>query len=406
MRKDRAYGSLLFIIYGNMALYGFIQTMRGVIYPIIKSHYGVSYSEQGLLVFLIQAVMVFSCVVSGIFLSRAGFRKTIFLGFGVAALGMIFFRFAGAYWTAAGFILLIQLGLGFFEIGINGIGARTFTKNSALMMNLLHFFYGVGATFGPWFGGFAANNPALGWRNIYLVSLIPAGVMLALTAFLLPAGAGKSSEKAAVDSAGDSGGTSPEKKYSLRWAVSNRLVWRVAVCLGLVGVVEYGATNWSGLYLLDVFGEDPKTTGAAFVSVYFLLFTVSRLVSGFVTEKIGYLRSVFFGVAAAVIILVTGFALGRGGIWLLPVSGLFLGVAFPTILAMTIGFFGKGAQSAVSVIIVISFSLNGVIQFLIGLINRFIGEAWGYRSGVLFGIVLLVLLTRLRRGKEQGTVSN
>jgi hypothetical protein len=46
---------------------------------------------------------------------------------------------------------------------------------------------------------------------------------------------------------------------------------------------------------------------------------------------------------------------------------------------MRIGAFGKGVQTAVSAIIVIAFSLNEIIQYLVGLINRFISEAWGYK---------------------------
>ncbi|MDR1318453.1 MAG: MFS transporter [Treponema sp.] len=404
MRQQRAYASLLFIIYGNMALYGFVQTLRGIIYPLIKTDYDASYSRQGLLVLLVQIIMAFSCVISGIFLNRAGFKKSILLGFGIVLAGMAFFRFSAAYWTAAGFIILIQLGLGFFEISLNGIGIKTFTRNSALMMNLLHFFYGAGAVIGPWFGGLVANTSSLGWRGIYFAGLVPVLVM-ALATFILAPGekktaAGRAAEKSASGEEAapvpSSGGTG----YSFRWAITNPLVWRFGICLGFTTVIECGATNWSGLYLLDVFGIDPKTGGAAFISIYFLLFTVSRLLNGFLIEKAGYLRSVFFGILATVLILTAGFLLGRHGVRILPVTGLFVGIAFPTILAMSIGVFGKGAQAAGSAIIVIAFSLNGVIQFLIGLTNRFIGAAWGYRSCVLYGVILLALLLRLRKNPK------
>jgi fucose permease len=399
MQQRRTYAGLLFIIYGNMVLYGFVQTMRGIIYPLIKTNYGASYSQQGLLVLLVQVIMAFSCTISGILLNRAGFRKSILLGFGMVVAGMASFRFSGAYWTAAGFILLIQFGLGFFEITLNGIGIKTFTKNPALMMNLLHFFYGIGATIGPWFGGLIAGVPGIGWHGIYLAGLAPVLFMALATFVFSPAGRNAEAsirpgeEAAASLPASDAA----ETKYGFRWAITNPLVWRFALCLGFINAMEYGATNWSGLYLFDVFGMDPRTGGATFISIYFLLFTISRLLSGFLIEKAGYLRSVFFSIVITIFILITGFSLGRNGVRILPVTGLFLGIAFPTILAMSIGAFGKGAQAAGSAIIVIAFSLNGVIQYLIGLINRFIGEAWGYRSCVLYGVILLALLLRLRK---------
>ena len=167
-------------------------------------------------------------------------------------------------------------------------------------------------------------------------------------------------------------------------------------------------TPWlaAGRFILqDVFGLDPKTTGAAFISIYFLLFAVSRLVGGFFIEKTGYLRSVLAALLLTLAILVTGFSLGSRGIWLLPVTGLFIGIIFPTVLAMSIGAFRERAQAASSAIIVISFSLNGAIQYLIGIINRLVGEAWGYRSCVLYGLVLIFLLINLQGAlRKRGVV--
>ena len=400
MKNRRSYVLLLLIIYGNMVLYGFVQTMRGVLYPLVKNAYGASYNEQGLMVSLVSFAAVLSCTAAGLALGRLGFKKTMALGFGLVLAGMIAFRFSSGFWIAASLIIFIQLGLGFFEIALNGMGVKTFTHRSAIMMGLLHFFYGVGATAGPWFGGIIANNPALGWRHIYLYSLAPVFVTGLLTIIVSP---GKAAEDNAGPPAGDTDTTPPHKRGSFRWAITNPLVWRFALCVGFTGAVEYGATNWSGLYLQDVFGLDPKTTGTAFISFYFLLFTLSRLLGGFCIEKIGYLRSVLAAVLVTLGLLVAGFALGRRGVWVLPVTGLFIGIAFPTVLAMSIGVFREKAQAASSAIIVISFSLNGAIQYLIGLINRYIGAAWGYRSCVVYTVILFILLLRLRPALHKQT---
>jgi fucose permease len=393
MQKKWSYAVLLFIIYGNMVFYGFVQTMRGVLYPLVKNAYGVSYNEQGLMVSLVSFAAVLSCTAAGMVLGRLGFKKTMMLGFGLVMAGMAAFRFSGGFWIAASLIIFIQLGLGFFEIALNGMGVKTFTRKSALMMSLLHFFYGIGATAGPWFGGIVANNPDLGWRNVYLGGLAPVFVMALLTLVLSP---GKDADGNKAINTDSLNARPPQSRGSFRQAIGNPLVWRFALCLGFTGAVEYGATNWSGLYLQDVFGLDPKTSGAAFISLYFLLFTLSRLVGGFCIEKIGYLRGVLAAVLLTLGLLVTGFALGRRGIWVLPLTGLFIGIAFPTILAMSIGVFREKAQAASSAIIVISFSLNGAIQYLIGLINRYIGEAWGYRSCVVYAAILIAMLLWLR----------
>jgi fucose permease len=392
--QKRRYTAVLFTVYGNMVLYGFIQTMRGIVYPLIKNTYGASYNQQGLIVSLASFAAVISCAAAGIILNRMGFKKSMMFGFGFIITGMIAFCFSGNFWIAGGLIILIQLGLGFFEIGINGIGVKTFTKKSALMMSLLHFFYGVGAALGPWFGGLIANNQKLGWRYMYTFALAPVFVMLLSTLIWGPGSVEKESPVSPAEEASVSPG---QTKPGFRWAIANPLVWRFALCLGLVSAVEFGATNWSGLYLQDVFGMDPKTTGANFISLYFLLYTVSRLLGGFFIEKAGYFRSILAAIFITLILLIIGFSLGRQGIWVLPFTGLFLGITFPTVLAMSIGVFREKAQAASSAIIVIAFSLNGIIQYLIGLINRYIGEAWGYRSCILYGVILIFMLFRLKK---------
>jgi fucose permease len=396
---------LFFIIYGNMVLYGFIQTMRGVVFPLVKNDFAASYSRQGLLVFSISVMSVLSCMAAGVFLSRFGFKRSLLFGFAVVMAGMASFYFVpdgsraliAGFWITAGMFLLIQMGLGFFEIGLNGIGLKTFTHKSALMMSLLHFFYGAGAVIGPAFAGFIAARPGMGWRHIYPLGLIPVGLMALLSLLLAP---GRKAEKGSPEnpSAGmNAGAPSGPGSYGFWSAMKDPVVWRFGFILGLAEVGEMGISNWGGLYLQDVYGLDPKTTGAAFVSLFYILYTAARLLGGFVIEKAGYLRSLLAAVAAILVLLCAGFSLGRNGIWLLPLTGLFLAILYPTLLAVSAGFFRERAQTAGSAIIVISFSFNGLIQYGIGLVNRFIGPAWGYRSCMLYILVLGILLYRFKR---------
>jgi fucose permease len=404
MPRSRRF-SIFFIIYGNMVLYGFIQTIRGVVFPLVKNDFAASYSRQGLLVFLISVMSVLSCIAAGVFLSRFGFKRSLLFGFVLVIAGMASFYFVPAgnkavfigFWITAGVFLILQMGLGFFEIGLNGIGVKTFTKKSALMMSLLHFCYGVGAVIGPAFAGFIAGRPAMGWRLIYPLGIIPVGLM-ALLSFLLAPGRKAEAEASPVDNpAAGTAGNTGAGGYGFWSAMKDPMVWHFGFLLGLSSVGEMGISNWGGLYLQDVYGLDPKTTGAAFVSLFYILYTVARLFGGFVIEKAGYLRSLLAAVAAILVLLAAGFSLGRNGIWLLPLTGLFLAILYPTLLAVSAGIFRERAQTASSAIIVISFSLNGIIQYSIGLVNRYIGPAWGYRSCILYILVLGILLYRLER---------
>jgi len=157
-------------------------------------------------------------------------------------------------------------------------------------------------------------------------------------------------------------------------------------------VIEFGAANWGGLYLKDVYGLDPRVVGASFVSLFYILFTASRLVSGLAIEKIGYVRSLSLSAACVILLYIVGFSLGLNGIWVLPFTGFFIAMMFPTMMAVAIQVFGDDAPAVSSAIITLSGAINGIFQMIIGLTNQHLGESWGYRSCLLYAVVVLVLM--------------
>jgi fucose permease len=190
------------------------------------------------------------------------------------------------------------------------------------------------------------------------------------------------------------------EKTSFFTALKTPMVWIFAAVLGLMLGVEMCSPNWAGLYFQDVYNLSAETKGAVFVSNYYIFFTLSRLLSGFIIEKIGYMRCLFIAASASVLVFIVGFILGGKGIYVLPVLGFFVAIFWPTLLAAAMLYFRQDSAVTTSAIIVIAGLINGCIQFATGLINRLIGPAWGYRSGVVYAaliIVALLFLTRLQK---------
>ena len=98
-------------------------------------------------------------------------------------------------------------------------------------------------------------------------------------------------------------------------ALKHPVIWLFCLMLGLMEVIEFGAANWGGLYLKDVYGLDPRIIGASFVSLFYILFTAARLLGGLVIERVGYLRSLALALIGTAVIFLVGFAAGHGGIW-------------------------------------------------------------------------------------------
>ena len=383
MQEKRPSIPLVAIIFGNMILLGFLNSMRGVSFPLIKNNFDASYSSMGLLSALSSFAAVCFCIIAGIYMNRFGLKKTMLAAFGFTMLGAGLLYFSSAFWMAVGFYLVLQSGFGFFEISLNGGGVKTFTVKSALMLNLLHFFYGAGAIAGPRFMGHLTGSIGMRWQEVYPITIIPAFVMLAVTVLVrFPRG---------------DDGEGMRARPSFWRALKDPMVWLFGIIMGIAGSIEACSVSWSGLFLQDVYGLDPSTAGAAFVSMFYILYTVSRFCSGFVIEKAGYMRSVLVSSAAIIIIFGIAFSMGRSGIYLLPVVGFFVAIMWPTALAISVAFFGERASTVSSPIISIAFTVGGIVQYGFGLSNRFLGAAWGYRSCILYSIILGVLLIRLKK---------
>jgi fucose permease len=259
------------------------------------------------------------------------------------------------------------------------------------MMNLLHFCYGAVSFFGPRFMGYMVDSAGLRWQDVYPLTLVPAFILLGVTlAIRFPSNEstlGGTNEGAAVS-----------KERPSFWVIlKDPMVWLFGFIIGISGGLEAGAAAWSGLFLQDVYGLDPSTSGAFFISIFYVLYTISRFSSGFIMEKTGYMRSIIISVFIITVLFIFAFGLGRRGIYLLPVTGFFIAILWPTSLAISVGVFRERAQLASSAIIPIAFTVNGIMQYTYGLFNRFIGPAWGYRSCLLYCAILMALLLVLRR---------
>ena len=377
---------LLFIIlFGAMLLFGLVENFKGVTFPLIKTEFDISYETQGVMVSLLSLSYVVFCLIGGIIIGSFGVKKAFAIGYFIMILGLAGAFFMPGYLSLATALIVIFAGFGLFEVSTNALATQLFTSKAALLMSLLHFFYGIGSSLSPRAAGVVST--ALGWRYTYLFAIILVLVFFipSILARFPQAPTKEEDEKTKT------------KRVSFFTALKTPMVWIFSVALGLMVAVELCSSNWAGLYFQDVYNLDPKTKGAAFISNFYILFTISRLLSGFVIEKIGYMRSLLIATLASIVIMIFGFILGKDGINILPGLGFFAAIYWPTLLAVAMGYFREDAPVMTSAIIVIGGAFNSGIQFFIGLINRLAGPAWGYRSALLYAVLIIVALIVLAR---------
>jgi fucose permease len=393
-QKSSMFG-LYFIIYATMFFFGFIDNVKGVSYPLIKAEFNVLYDSQGGLVSIAIIGYVIFCLVASLFMHWFGIKKSILAGYLLVVTGAAATLVAPSFWVAALTLLVINAGFGFFEVGTNALATVVFTSRAALMMNLMHFFYGVGAILGPKAAGVMTDVFSLSWRQVYLLVIIPTTAVFLF--ILINRFNGKTDQGLAEGS---------KKKITFFGALKNPVVWLFILTLGFMEVVEFGAANWGGLYLQDVYQLDPKIVGANFVALFYILFTLSRLLSGWLIEKTGYIRSLYIALGLTIALFLAGFALGQNGVWVLPVTGLSIGLLWPTLIAVAMRVFGSDAPAVTSAIITVAGAVNALFQFVIGLTNQYAGAAWGYRSCLIYTVIVIILLYLLSRKISQPSLES
>lgn len=375
---------LYIIIYATMFLFGLVENIKSVSFPLIKAEFGVPYDSQGGLVSMTWFGYVIFSLLASLFMLRFGIKRSILAGYLLVAGGALATLVSPSFWLAGLSLMVVNAGFGFFEVGTNALGTVVFTRRAALMMNLMHFFYGFGAILGPKTAGVFTDLLNLNWRQVYLAIILPIAVVFFLILF----------NRFKVHPSQEDPTDSPAK-LSFFGALKSPVVWLFCLMLGFMEVIEFGAANWGGLYLQDVYGLDPRVVGASFVSMFYILFTLSRLFSGWAIERIGYVRSLYLALIATILLYMVGFGLGRSGIWVLPFTGLFIGIMWPTVIAVAMQVFGSNAPAATSAIITVSGAINGIFQYVIGLTNQYAGSAWGYRSSFVYALLVLLVLSLL-----------
>ena len=378
---------LLVVIYLAFISLGLPDSLLGSAWPTMYAALGVSVSAAGILSMLIAGGTIVSSLLSDRLIRRFGAAKVTTVSVAMTAAALLGFSLSGQFWQLCLWCLPYGLGAGSVDAALNNFVALHF---GARHMSWLHCFWGVGATVGPWVMGLclAAGR---GWHAGYrVIGLAQVALVVILAASLPLWKMAASAQQTAV-------------------RAQTRLTIGEAIALpgakeALTGFFFYCALEattglWASSYLVLRRGLSAETA-ASWASMFYFGITAGRLLSGFVSEKLGDRAMVrigcgmaLLGAATLLLPLASGFALA--GLVLL---GLGCAPVFPSLLHATPVNFGAGrSQSLMGLQMASAYIGTTLMPPLFG----YIGERFGmglYPFFLLaFGALLLLLTERLGR---------
>jgi fucose permease len=353
----------------------------GSVIPRIIAEYGLSMTAAGAFQYATMLGIAAGALLLGFLADRIGRQRTIILGLALYGASSLLVAFLGHFPALVALLAVSGLGISIFKTAALAlIGDVTATSQAhTRFMNTVEGFFAVGAIAGP-----AIVTVLIGanvsWKWLYVVAaVICLGLVVMASAIRAPA---------------------PRQLVERASAAQMLAVLRDPLALGfsllvaLYVAVEVAIYVWMPTYLAGYLGPHLWLPAWA-LTFFFVLRAAGRFLGAWLLDHVRWT------VALVVLgILIFGCFLGallgglQVGVFLLPLSGLFMSIVYPTLNSKAISCFPKHRHGAAA----------GVILFFTAaaatagpLAMAAVSDAWqDARAGfVLATVFALLLLTGL-----------
>ena len=329
------YSLLLAVIYLIFISLGLPDSLLGSGWPTMQVAFGVPSSYAGYVSMSISFMTIISALLSPRLIRRFHTKWIVIVSIFLTVLGLLGFSISSSYWMLFLFVVPYGLGAGAIDASVNHYVANNY---SGSVMNFLHCFYGVGAVISPNIMALALKKAR--WNEGYRWTAYIQLAILLVCILSLPLW--KKNENAAEEEEEAGAGIREAIRVP---GVLFTLIAFFAYCSG-----EATCFLWTSSYFAGV--KKGLTDGmiASFGSLIFGGLMLGRLISGFVSNRLGDRRLIRIGISVElvgiliVMLPIPNYIPAAIGFVLI---GTGMGPVYPAIQHMAPGNFGKRYSAAV-----------------------------------------------------------
>jgi len=339
---------ILWLTFMMFIMFAMTTDSVGVIIPQIVAEFRLSLTAAGAFHYATMAAIAGAAIMLGFLADRLGRKQTIVLGLTMFALNSYLFVLGNSF---AYFLVLLTISgasIGIFKTGalalIGDISAST--KEHTSTMNMVEGFFGVGAIIGPALVTVLINQH-ISWKWLYSI----AGTLCVLLILIALAVRYPRTMKPTEDAA--------DLRRTLRM-MGNRYALAFGFGELLYVAAEASVYVWGPLYLAGYQGRWLLLASYA-IPVFFLLRAGGRFIGVWMLRRLDW--SVVLAILSlAIFLCLAGSVVGgvSSAVILLPVSGLFMSVVYPTLNSKGISCFRKSEHGAVAGVILF-FTCGGAV---------------------------------------------
>lgn len=298
-------------------LFGAVEAVKGPTLPALIGEMGYSYSAGGSIVTAAYLGFLIACLVTGYISDRVGRKAVVAIALLAYLAGIAGYASSTSFALFVASFFLVGFGGGAIELGCNHIIIDV-QKKPGMYLNLLAFFYGIGAMLAPLYAG-GIMRAGGSWRDAYLY-LLPATLFMLLFFAV-----------ARYPARPDAAANNPDFRAVARVAFTRRMLWVYVLVFAYVAA-EIAMATWLVEYL-EKFRNVPLDSSATWLSLFFAGIMAGRFVGSFFVERIGELRIMTACSLAALVCIAVGLAGPDSLVFLLPLTGLFFSIILPTAIA-------------------------------------------------------------------------
>ena len=326
---------LLAVIYLIFISLGLPDSLLGSGWPKMQAVFSVPSSYAGYVSMTISFMTIISALLSPRMIKHFHTKWITIVSIGLTIAGLLGFSMCSRYWMLFIFAVPYGLGAGAIDASVNHYVANNY---SGSIMNFLHCFYGVGAVISPYIMALALKyarwNEGYSWTS-YIQMFI---LLVCIISLPLWKTNGKEEEEDHSDSVGI--------KEALKVpAVIFTLIAFYAYCAG-----EATCFLWTPSYFAGTKSGLSAETIASFGSLIFGGLMLGRLISGFISNKLGDRRLIRIGIFVELLGIIMVFLPVES--YMVAVAGFVvigtgMGPVYPAIQHMAPANFGKKYSAAV-----------------------------------------------------------
>lgn len=326
---------LIAVIYLAFISLGLPDSLPGSAWPTMQSVFDVPSSYAGYVSMTISFMTILSALAGPKLIKRFPTKWIVIVSIFLTVVGLLGFSLTAQYWMLFLFAIPYGLGAGSVDASLNHYVANHYSSS---VMNFLHCFYGLGAIISPNLMALALKHAR--WNEGYRwTAYIQMGILF-LCILSLPLW---------------KSGSEQEKQASEESAGIKETLKRPGVILTMIAFFSYCAGEatcflWTSSYFAGTKQGMSEELIAAFGSLIFGGLMLGRLISGFISNRLGDRLLIRLGIVieiAGILLIALPFKGYTPAVAGFLMAGTGMGPIYPAIQHMAPANFGKKYSAAV-----------------------------------------------------------